>query len=442
MSTNSRFADHWKFDARLNTVLSDGSAAGENADCSPPSSGLFEGIDIWFHPVDAKGCAPALVADDGISGFLVDDAIANVHYERYMMACGAATTRESLLKRAYYLAKPLLPRALQLNLQRINAFSRLRQECFPRWPFDDSVPDLLRACLAHLMRSTGVSRIPFIGFWPRGCSWAACFTHDIDTAVGLSALDRMLAVEEELKARSTWYFVPEKRYKVPESLLRQLVRLGHEVGVHGLDHGPNLFSSEKYFVNAAQRINSYIDEWQAVGFRSPALYRNPDWLKHLKVSYDSSFMDVATLEPQRGGVSAPFPYHIGDIIEVPITMPMDHHVINLLRGDVISSMRDKFDHVTGIHGLACFLFHPDYNREEERLAAYKAVFENVLATPGGWVTTAGEAADWWQRRHESSLVQDGDRAVVAGPAEPDAAIWHAELDGHSVIIVPDDCGSQ
>ena len=115
-------------------------------------------------------------------------------------------------------------------------------------------------------------------------------------------------------------------------------------------------------VALAGQINAYVKEWEAVGFRSPATYRNPFWLPELDVDYDSSYMDNATLEPQRGGICSAFPFMLSErMVELPITLPMDHTLINVLRRDVVSACAAKLEWVRAQHGLAMALFHPDYN---------------------------------------------------------------------------------
>src|SRR5262249_60738066 len=103
-----------------------------------------------------------------------------------------------------------------------------------------------------------------------------------------------------------------QRYALARSKLDGLRARGHEVGVHGLQHSGKLFSSRREFEWRRDRINDYIAKWQVVGFRSPATYRNPFWLPELKADYDSSFMDNATLEPQRGGGCSAFPFLLDD----------------------------------------------------------------------------------------------------------------------------------
>jgi hypothetical protein len=327
-----------------------------------------------------------------------------------------------------------MPRWVQLELQRANARSRLRRVRFPSWPQDPTLGALLEALLAARLRRAGVDSVPMLGFWPGGKSWAHCLTHDVDTAIGYRHLDPMAQVEEEHGLRSCWYFVPE-RYRVDPARLRTLAERGHEIGVHGLSHSGKLFSSRGEFEWRRDRINGYVRRWGARGFRSPATYRNPYWLPELEVDYDSSFMDNATLEPQGGGVCAPFPFMLSErLTELPITLPMDHTVINILRQDVVQACRLKAEWIRAQHGLALSLFHPDYNTTAPRVRRYGQVLEHLTADDRGWHALPWQVADWWQRRRRSRLVRDGDAIRVVGPAAADGCVWWVHLDGSRVRL--------
>jgi hypothetical protein len=427
----SRLAEHWRTVELLERTIPRG-APGESADCPPPERALFREIPVWIHPLpDAPDDHPFFT--DGGAAFLPDDAIANLHLERYAGKDAPGSARTAALKKIYYLLKPVMPRAMQLAAQRANARSRLASVEFPSWPGDDSLDRFLRAALGVLMGKLGIERVPFVGFWPRDAKWAACFTHDVELAEGLRAMDRFAGIEEASGIRSTWFIVPE-RYPVSPSDFRGLQEKGHEIGVHGLNHDGRLFSSRELFSERAEKIQRYAREWGAVGFRSPSLYRNADWMPDLGMRYDSSFMDTAVLEPQLGGVGTVHPFHLRDLVELPITMPMDHHLINLLRTDTVDGMVTKFRWVVERHGLANFLFHPDYNLEERRLADYRTVVEEVVRTDGGWVATAAEIAQWWDRRRRSRIVENGGGVTIEGPAARDGSVWWASRDGDGVQI--------
>ena len=432
----SRFNDHWKTPGSVTSTVPD-AALGESPGCGPPVKTEFGGIPIWIHPTSGEDQRDdRFVSDDG-QGFLPNDAIANVQLERYVQRNSLGARKTDLLKRAYYLAKPFMTRELQLKLQRANAKSRLRNLTYPNWPHDDSLRSFLHSVLARILEYEGADWTPFIGFWPHGHHWAACFTHDVETAAGLGAMGSLAHIEETLGIRSTWFFVPE-RYPVSPADFQNLQEAGHEIGVHGLNHDGRLFASREEFDRRVVVINRYIKEWGAAGFRSPALHRNPDWIPDLAVRYDSSFIDTAVLEPQAGGVSTVFPYHLAKgVVELPITMPMDHHFINLLQTDCSEPMLTKFTWVTERHGLANFLYHPDYNLDDHRVTDYGRVVDAVSSTPKGWVTTAAAIADWWARRHASELIQVDGAFRVEGPAADDAAIWHAYRENGTVRIVAD-----
>jgi peptidoglycan/xylan/chitin deacetylase (PgdA/CDA1 family) len=208
---------------------------------------------------------------------------------------------------------------------------------------------------------------------------------------------------------------------------------GHEIGVHGLQHTGKLFSSRAEFEARAPRINAYVRDWGVTGFRSPATYRNPFWLPELDVDHDSSYMDNATCEPQRGGVCAPFPFMLSErLVELPISLPMDHTLINILRQDVIAACTAKVDWVRRQHGLAVALFHPDYNTTEASRERYGALLDVLAADATGWGALPHEIAAWWQRRRRSQVELRDGAPVIVGPAAAEARIWWACRDGDRV----------
>ena len=48
----------------------------------------------------------------------------------------------------------------------------------------------------------------------------------------------------------------------------RLAQNGFEVGVHDLNHDGKLYRTHREFSEKARRINHYIEEWGASGFRS------------------------------------------------------------------------------------------------------------------------------------------------------------------------------
>jgi peptidoglycan/xylan/chitin deacetylase (PgdA/CDA1 family) len=141
-----------------------------------------------------------------------------------------------------------------------------------------------------------LEQIPFIGFWPQNSCSAFVLTHDVETAQGLSFVKTLADLEEEYGFRSSFNLIPE-RYAIDHKLITNLQARGFEVGVHGLKHDGKMFTSQRLFKQRAKRINRYLHEWGAVGFRAPLTHRNPEWMQVLEIEYDASFLIPIFMNP-------------------------------------------------------------------------------------------------------------------------------------------------
>jgi predicted glycosyltransferase/peptidoglycan/xylan/chitin deacetylase (PgdA/CDA1 family) len=212
--------------------------------------------------------------------------------------------------------------------------------------------------------------------WPGGKQFALVLTHDVETARGVERCRMIMDLEERLGFRSAFFFVPE-RYKVPVELREEMVRRGFEVGVHGLRHDMTLFRSEKEFKRQAQDINRYLKEWGAVGFRSPYMIRNLDWIRdHLNIEYDTSTFDTDPFEPHPDGVGTIFPFIVDDkrggrsgYVELPCTLPQDLNLFVLLGETGIDVWKRKLDWIATCGGMALFDTHPDYMQGESSMVS-------------------------------------------------------------------------
>lgn len=120
---------------------------------------------------------------------------------------------------------------------------------------------------------------------------------------------RLMAMEERLGFRSSFNFVPEG-YSVSNQLLEEIRRKRFGIGVHGLRHDWK-YRSEKVFRERVKRINRYLMEWDAVGFRFSSMITNLEWAKELRIQYDSLAFDTDPYEPQSGGVKTILPFMVG-----------------------------------------------------------------------------------------------------------------------------------
>ena len=180
-----------------------------------------------------------------------------------------------ILSDVYYLAKPAIPLKVRLALRRILA-NQLRRRYTNTWPINEAA-----------------SKVPakWPG-WPEGKQFAFVLTHDVEGRKGLDRCRELADLEIELGFRSAFNFVPEGEYRVSESLRGFLTANGFEVGVHDLHHDGSLYRSWGSFRRGAKKINQYVDQWGAEGFRSGYMRHNLRWLDEVNVLYDSSTFDT------------------------------------------------------------------------------------------------------------------------------------------------------
>jgi peptidoglycan/xylan/chitin deacetylase (PgdA/CDA1 family) len=370
--------------------------------------------------MDLAGVAVATVktsADGSILlPFDLDAPLLALLEERYL---GRADAIQNLAARGYYAARRFLPYRLQMGLRRRY---RLVQEraAFPAWPTETSL-HRLEALLLHLVESVAGEPLPWIGPWPKPYRWSLVLTHDVERASGYGNIDAVRAVEVAHDLRSAWYFVPERDYRVEEAMLDRLRSHGCEICLHGLRHdGRDLAAGT--FAERVPAMRTYSERWGALGFRSPSTLRDPRALELLGMEHDSSWSDVARYEPQRGGTCSWLPYLLGDLVELPITLPQDHTLFELRRERDEQTWLDKAQFLREQGGMALVLTHPDYMLDDDRRAAYDRFLAANANDETAWHALPLEIAHWWRRRARSSLVRSEDTWSVVGAAAADAEV--------------------
>lgn len=304
----------------------------------------------------------------------------------------------------FYNLKPLIPRRLQIAIRRYLVL-RKRGRLENVWPID---------------RRAG--RVPeqWAG-WPENKRFALVLTHDVDTAKGQEKCQDVMHLERKLGFRSSFNFVPE-RYPVSRTLRLCLSSSEFEVGVHGLYHDGKLYRSKKIFSERAGKINRYLQEWGAVGFRSPAMHRNLEWIHDLGIDYDASTFDTDPFEAHPEGVSTIFPFFVrngrddtGDgYVELPYTLPQDFTLFVLMRENSIAIWKEKLDWIAQRGGMALFLTHPDYmnfgsgplGSEEYPAEYYRELLEFVKTRYQGeyWHVLPRDMARFWLERSSADSV--------------------------------------
>lgn len=277
------------------------------------------------------------------------------------------------MKNIYYLLKPAIPWGIRMAIRRILA-SRLRR-IHTDWPILQSA-----------------SKVPqgWPG-WPEGKKFAFVLTHDVEGGKGVDRCLKLAEVEKALGFRSSFNFVPEGEYQLLKSLRNSLTEQGFEVGVHDLHHDGSLYRSIESFKAQVPRINQYIKDWGAVGFRSGFMFHNLEWFQDLDVLYDASTFDTDPFEPQPDGVGTIFPFWSQPRgsrghIELPYTLPQDSTLFLVLREKTTDVWIKKLDWVATHGGMALVNVHPDYinffgraNPSEYPIALYEGFLKHVMA---------------------------------------------------------------
>ncbi|MDB6033853.1 MAG: glycosyl transferase group 1 [Verrucomicrobiales bacterium] len=301
--------------------------------------------------------------------------------------------------RFYYQVKPLLPRPLRLA---VRGFFARRKRASHRavWPINP-----------------GAAHAP-MGWqgWPEGKEFALVLTHDVEGAEGLGKCGALADLETKLGFRSSFNFIPEGPYEVPKELRCKLKQRGFEVGVHDLHHDGKLYQSRKEFTRNSDRINGYLKEWGASGFRSGFMLNELEWLHDLNIAYDASTFDTDPFEPQPQGVRTIFPFWIprpgaplsserNGYVELPYTLPQDSTMFLLLKERSPAIWKKKLDWIVESGGMALINVHPDYIAFDQKakpteypVAFYSEFLQYVQEKYRGryWNATAGQVASWFR----------------------------------------------
>jgi hypothetical protein len=272
-----------------------------------------------------------------------------------------------LITRAYYECKHFIPRRLRLMLRRLHA-KKVLGGVREQWPIDPVA---------------GAAPEGWVG-WPEGKRFAFVLTHDVEGPRGVSKCHELMRMEMDLGFRSCFNFIPEGSYRLPPPLREELIANGFEVGVHDLHHDGHLYRSRAGFSRKAKRINRYLRDWNASGFRGGFMFHNLDWLHDIEMEYDSSIFDTDPFEPQSDGCRSIFPFRVPQngggtndrdnrthgYVELPYTLPQDSTLFLILRESTPAIWIQKLEWIASRRGMALLNAHPDYMHFGEERATY------------------------------------------------------------------------
>ncbi len=220
-----------------------------------------------------------------------------------------------------------------------------------------------------------------------------------------------MKIDQEMGFRAAFNFVPERDYSLSPELRQRFESNGFETGVHDLKHDGKLFKSETTFTKGAERINSYLKDWECKGFRAGAMHCNLDWIHLLNIEYDASTFDTDPFEPKGENRRTIFPSWVepnsrGDgFIELPYTLPQDFTLFVLMQEKNIDIWKKKLDWIVKHGGMALLITHPDYmdfgqgtGFEEYPVRYYQELLDYIRSEYEGqyWHALPREMAAFWK----------------------------------------------
>jgi len=366
-----------------------------------------------------------------------EQVIRNLRLERYaqdLLKHNHDVFSNRITRFLYYSVRPFLSVAVRRHIQKF-ALRHWEDKTFPKWPVDRTVEDLMEKLLALAMKAKGIDEIPFIWFWPEGNRTCTIITHDVETAEGRDHCDALMDINDSFGVKSSFQVVPEERYRVPKEYLENIRKRGFEVNVQDLNHDGHLYRDRAEFLRRVQRINQYMTEYMAHGFRAGVLYHNVEWYEALEVSYDMSIPNVGHLDPQRGGCCTVFPFFIGNILELPVTMTQDYSLFHILCDYSIELWKKQIALIMEKQGFISVIIHPDYAIAERAEKTYRELLRYLTELRDAGKTTIRLPKDvntWWRARRDMKLVKENGKWRIEGEGAEQARIAYARRNGDQI----------
>jgi peptidoglycan/xylan/chitin deacetylase (PgdA/CDA1 family) len=297
-----------------------------------------------------------------------------------------------------------------------------------RLPFNYSlVPNWVKGIAARLLAFRGAAEpaVDFPGYgrfevewlrklgslspgfsWPEGKRAAAIITHDVDTAWifrNSDWLEKFCDVQEKHGFHGAWYCVPRNsESKVAERAMRRLIDRGCEIGVHGYNHDAKWPLLDGHaFDRRLETARRFAAQWNAQGFRSEWLFRTPRFLEALAgvFRYDSSVpaTERSGIPESANGCASCLPYRTnGDLIELPLTLPMDIWHGGLPLNTFWERQLELSRAITRKGGLTVVSLHPQPHQaaNEKTLQVLDAALQAIAADKSVWIAKPCEVAEW------------------------------------------------
>lgn len=298
------------------------------------------------------------------------NATSGVEALRLMAAFTDTRPASSRLPFSYQAVPPWARSIAASFIGRIKRRGVKKWGAFPKWPIDLSA-DFLADLSAETPSPFAKGPTPLI------------ISHDIDSLEGLKNLvTDFLPLEESCGARSVNYVVP-CAWPVDHGLLDEVCARGHEIGIHGFDHG-NLtpFSPPEERQRRLEGALPLIKRYRVTGYRAPSLLRTRVLLSDLTryYAYDSSIPTSGGLFPApNNGCASARPFTVVGIREIPLSLPRDGSLrfLGHTPEEILNIWTDCMREIANSGGVAVLLTHCEerFSGNKQMLNAYKRFLE-------------------------------------------------------------------
>ncbi|NLH48368.1 MAG: hypothetical protein GX444_07170 [Myxococcales bacterium] len=326
--------------------------------------------------------------------------------------------RRSLLREKYFTWHRPLTSRLPFNYQLAPGRFRLMvhqqlvrrrlaedRSIFPHWPIEPAADALQWLMVAAAQAARGEAICPARPQWPEGKRAAVLFTHDLDKPKAFRHVAEYAAAEENRGIRSCWFAVGRDLPRFTPQL-EDLHRRGHEIGLHGDVHDNRLpFLALAEIERRLAPFAVPLRQLEIRGFRAPSLFTSPRLDKVLSgiFTWSSSTIDtdLGSMIATRRGATTVFPFEKDDLLEIPVTIPLDDRLLTLgyRKRTWPDLWRRKLDWLTRIGGIAVFVNHLEnhLSGRAELLTLHERLLDLCRERGDLWITTPSELAAAWRK---------------------------------------------
>ena len=265
--------------------------------------------------------------------------------------------------------------------------------------------------------------------WPEGVQCAVCLTFDLDAEtmwtsrneenwnrpVALShgtygpkvAMPKILELLRENGIKTT-FFIPGWVVERNESLIKDIIDQGHEIGYHGYLHEwPDKLNpdQEEEILTKGIKIFEDIVGQRPLGYRSPAAEYSPvtlPLLNKLGYSYSSTMMDdVLPYKHIIDGVKTnlvelPAHWSIDDAAYFNYSLRPPISRMTITPGDFLEILKGGFMDFYRWGGCFTTFLHPQVIGRPGRFQALSEFIHFIKGLPQVWITRCIDVADYWQ----------------------------------------------